>query len=399
LHRLLPLGVFLLALGTALPAHSALALEIRVSPPDSVFVTAIHRGGGVYDLLIQNIVVVNPGPDSVSLDSFSIELSRQGTPFLTETFTGSLLERMWEIQRNYFTKPGVQQAEESTFQFHRLLGDTIALAPLGLTLPSKSAMFIMKEPFTTRVPPDIAKLTAKGVERGKPVQTELTLKVAKHSSPNDYWFPLRGRWYVNAASSFQSHHRWRPAHEFALDLLQIGAGGSSFQGKGTKHTDYYAFGQDVFAVADGIVVTAENGFPETDLPRPDESPNDFAERVLTPMWDKDPSGALATGNTVVIQHAGSEYSFYCHLETGSVRVHKGDHVTRGQVIAKVGMSGDGRQPHLHFQIGDSSNPTTSRAFPLVFSNIKPASFTSTIDLEGKRVLQTGEFVETVPVKP
>jgi len=386
-----------LGLGTLFPAPSALALDIRVSPPDSVFVTAIHRTGGVYDLLIQNIVVVNPGPDSVRLDSFSIELSRQGTPFITETFTGPLLERMWEIQRNYFTKPGVQQAEESTFQFHRLLGDTIALAPSGLTLASRSAMFIMKEPFTTRVPPDQAKLTAKGLQNGNPVHAELTLKVTKHSSPNDYVFPLRGRWYVNAASSFQSHHRWRPAHEFALDLLQIGAGGSTYRGTGTQHADYYAFGQDVIAVADGTVVTAENDYPETDLPRPGESPDDFAERVLTPMWDKDPSGALATGNTVVIQHPGNEYSFYCHLQTGSVRVHKGDHVKRGQVIAKVGMSGDGRQPHLHFQIGDSPDATTSRAFPLVFSNIKPVSFASTIDTEGKRVLQTGEFVETRPV--
>jgi murein DD-endopeptidase MepM/ murein hydrolase activator NlpD len=379
------------------PAH-AHALEIRVSPPDSVFVTAIHRTGGVYDLLIQNIVVVNPGPDTVALDSFAVLLSRQGTTFLTETFTGALLDRMWQIQRNYFEKPGVQNAEESTFQFHQLLGDTIALSP-GLSLPPKSAIFIMKEPFTTRVPPDRVRLTARGTERGKPVQTEITLQATRHQSPNDYWFPLRGRWYVNAASSFQSHHRWRPAHEFALDLLQIGAGGSSFRDQGTKHTDYYAFGQDVYAVADGIVVTALNDYPETDLPRPGESPSDFADRVLTPMWDKDPKGAVATGNTVVIQHAGNEYSFYCHLKTGSVRVHNGDHVTRGQVIARVGMSGDGRQPHLHFQIGDSQDPTTSRAFPVVFSNLKPVSFTSTIDTEGKRILQTGEFVETVAVKP
>ena len=374
------------------------ALEIRVSPPDSVFVTAIHRTGGIYDLLIQNIVVVNPGPDTVELVSFTAELSRQGTPFLEETFTGALLARMWELQRNYFEKPGVQKAEESTFQFHQLLGDSIALAP-GLKLPPQSAVFIMKQPFTTRVPPDRVRLTAHGTERGKPVQAETTLRVTKHSSPNDYWFPLRGRWYVNAASSFQSHHRWRPAHEFALDLLQIGAGGSSFRGKGTQHADFYAFGQDVYAVADGIVVTAANDYPETDLPHPGESPSDFADRVLLPMWDKDPTGAVATGNTVVIQHAGHEFSFYCHLQTGSVRVHKGDHVSRGQVMARVGMSGDGRQPHLHFQIGDSQDPTTSRAFPVVFSNLQPVAFTSTIDTEGKRLLQTGEFVETVPAKP
>jgi murein DD-endopeptidase MepM/ murein hydrolase activator NlpD len=376
----------------------ASALEIRVSPPDSVFVTAIHRTGGVYDLLIQNIVVLNPGPDTVALDSFNIELSRQGTTFLKETFTGVLLDRMWQIQRNYFEKPGVQKAEESTFQFHHLLGDSIALSP-GLALPPQSAIFIMKQPFTSRVPPDLVRLSARGTEHGNPVQTEMMLRVTKHSSPNNYWFPLRGRWYVNASSSFQSHHRWRPAHEFALDLIQIGAGGSSFRGKGTQHTDYYGFGQDVFAVADGTVVVAENSYPETDLPQPGESPSDFADRVLMPMWDKDPTGVVATGNTVVIQHAGNEYSFYCHLQTGSVRVHKGDHVTRGQVIARVGMSGDGRQPHLHFQIGDSMDPVASRAFPVVFSNLRPVSFTSTIDTEGKRLLQTGEFVETVGSKP
>src|SRR5258705_4223035 len=132
----------------------SLALEIRVSPPDSVFVTAIHRTGGVYDLLLQNIVVVNPGPDTVALDSFAVELSRQGTTFLKETFTGALLDRTWQIHRNYFEKPGVQKAEESTFQFHQLLCDTIPLSP-GLNLPPKSAVFIMKEPFTTRVPPDL----------------------------------------------------------------------------------------------------------------------------------------------------------------------------------------------------------------------------------------------------
>ena len=149
-----------------------------------MIVTAIHRTAGVYDLLIQNIVVVNPGPDTVELGAFNVELSRQGTVFLGETFTGPLLDRMWQIQRNYFEKPGVQKAEESTFQFHRLLGDSIALSP-GLKLPPKSAIFIMKQPFTTRVPPDLLRLIARGTQSGKPVTAELTLPVTRHSSPND----------------------------------------------------------------------------------------------------------------------------------------------------------------------------------------------------------------------
>jgi murein DD-endopeptidase MepM/ murein hydrolase activator NlpD len=260
-------------------------------------------------------------------------------------------------------------------------------------------MYVMKEPFTVRMPPDHVRLTALATQNGKRLEASHELRVIRHHTVNEYIFPMIGRWYVNAASSFQSHHRWRPAHEFALDLAQIGAGGSSFQGSGTKHTDYYAFGQDVVAVADGVVVHVNSSAPETDLPHPGEDADAFAERVLRPMWEKDPSGELAGGNAIIIRHANNEFSFYFHLEAGSVKVKLGERVTRGQVIAKVGMSGDGRQPHLHFQIGTSADPLTSQAIPIVFSNVRPVGFTSTIDTEGKRVLQTGEFVETVPPKP
>jgi len=342
-------------------------------------------------------VVVNDGPDTVSVDSFRCELFRQGALISSAAWNRDLLDRGWAIQKQYFEKPGVRSSEESTFQFQRLLGDTIAFAP-GPTLPPATAMYVMKQPFTLRVPPDLVRLTARGTSRGQTVQATMELQVVRHRSVNDYLFPLEGRWYVNAASSFQSHHRWRPAHEFALDFLRIGAGGQSYRGSGTRHEDYYAFGQNVLAAAEGTVVAVEIGFPETELPKIGETPNAYAERVLTPMWDKDPSGAIAGGNTIVLRHAGNEFSFYCHLQAGSVRVQKGDHVTRGQVIARVGMSGDGHQPHLHFQVGDGMDPSMSRGIPVVFSNLRPVAFASTIDTEGKRLLQTGEFVETVPPK-
>jgi murein DD-endopeptidase MepM/ murein hydrolase activator NlpD len=36
-----------------------------------------------------------------------------------------------------------------------------------------------------------------------------------------------------------------------------------------------------------------------------------------------------------------------------LRVKAGDRVKRGQILAKIGSSGDSREPHLHFEVTDS----------------------------------------------
>jgi murein DD-endopeptidase MepM/ murein hydrolase activator NlpD len=55
-------------------------------------------------------------------------------------------------------------------------------------------------------------------------------------------------------------------------------------------------------------------------------------------------------NFIVIQHPNDEYSRYDHLAHGSAAVRIGQHVKRGQVIARVGMTGFTYLPHLHFQV-------------------------------------------------
>jgi murein DD-endopeptidase MepM/ murein hydrolase activator NlpD len=55
-------------------------------------------------------------------------------------------------------------------------------------------------------------------------------------------------------------------------------------------------------------------------------------------------------NFIVIQHPSDEYSRYDHLAHRSAAVRIGQHVKRGQVIARVGMTGFTYLPHLHFQV-------------------------------------------------
>jgi murein DD-endopeptidase MepM/ murein hydrolase activator NlpD len=55
-------------------------------------------------------------------------------------------------------------------------------------------------------------------------------------------------------------------------------------------------------------------------------------------------------NSIVIQHPNGEYSRYDHLAHRSAVVRTGQYIKRGQVIARVGMTGFTYLPHLHFQV-------------------------------------------------
>jgi murein DD-endopeptidase MepM/ murein hydrolase activator NlpD len=60
------------------------------------------------------------------------------------------------------------------------------------------------------------------------------------------------------------------------------------------------------------------------------------------------------GNLVLIKHANGWMTAYAHNET--LLVKRGEHVTRGQVIARTGSSGSVSTPQLHFEVRKDSHP-------------------------------------------
>ena len=60
------------------------------------------------------------------------------------------------------------------------------------------------------------------------------------------------------------------------------------------------------------------------------------------------------GNLVLIKHEGGYVTAYAHA--GSIRVHRGDHVDKGEVIATAGETGDVDRPQLHFEIRRGTQP-------------------------------------------
>jgi murein DD-endopeptidase MepM/ murein hydrolase activator NlpD len=72
------------------------------------------------------------------------------------------------------------------------------------------------------------------------------------------------------------------------------------------------------------------------------------------------------GNYIIIRYDDNIYAALCHLQTGSIQVQVGQNVTKGELVGKVGHSGNSFAPHLHFQLMDSINIATANGLPCAF---------------------------------
>ena len=82
------------------------------------------------------------------------------------------------------------------------------------------------------------------------------------------------------------------------------------------------------------------------------------EGVLLPGHDpRVPDAQIDLGN--------GNYAFYAHMIPGSQTVKLGDNVSAGQVIGRLGNSGNSTAPHLHFHVGDAPSPLGTEGVPFV----------------------------------
>ncbi len=174
--------------------------------------------------------------------------------------------------------------------------------------------------------------------------------------------PVKGdRWWAaNGPSNFDRHHRssiidvafkCTISQRFATDWLQFGADGRVSSGDGTHCSDFYCYGADLLAVADGTVIEARDGIPEG-VP-----PNNYAPSTLQNLF----------GNCVILDIGSNRYAAYAHIIPGTVTVKIGDSVTAGQVIGKLGNSGNSTGPHLHFHLCSGRDGLASEGLPFSFA--------------------------------
>ncbi len=148
------------------------------------------------------------------------------------------------------------------------------------------------------------------------------------------------------------------SRRYAIDWKKT-IDGASFSGDGKDVHSYYSYGKSVLAVADGRVVAARDGLP-------DNIPGHGASfHPAVPI-----SLETVAGNTITLDLGGGEFAYYLHLLPGSVRVKAGDRVRRGQVLARVGASGDAREPHLHFEVTTSPKLLAGEGVPYLIDRYR-----------------------------
>lgn len=121
---------------------------------------------------------------------------------------------------------------------------------------------------------------------------------------------------------------------------------------------YPDYGSNVLAVAEGKVVSTLNSLD-------DQIPGKLPDPKTITLQNVD-------GNHIVIDLGNGKFAFYAHLQKNSVLVKPGDHVKRGQALAKLGNTGNTSAPHLHFHIMDGSSVLGSNGLPYIIDSFRLA---------------------------
>ena len=163
--------------------------------------------------------------------------------------------------------------------------------------------------------------------------------------------------------------RIETAETFAIDWAKV-KNGRIFDGDGSKVEQHYAFGEDVLAVADGTVVSIQDGKPETtpNVPMIPETKEDYG------------------GNHVILEIAPNVFALYVHLHPGSLTVKVGEVVKAGTPLAKIGNTGPSMGPHLHFGLSDKPDFFAGRSLPFVFDSFTLVGAVDFDTSEGDRVV-------------
>ena len=177
-----------------------------------------------------------------------------------------------------------------------------------------------------------------------------------------------GVWLAGDGPSNDSGHRrsifaidghiYSP-ERFAIDWVKVGRNGDSHDGT-ARNENWWGYGEPILAVADGEVTQIVDGIPENTprvLPKPVTLDN-------------------IAGNYIIVRIAANRYATFAHLQPGSIKVRVHDHVRRGDVMARLGNSGNATGPHLHFQMTDGNSVLQSEGVPFVlekFTYLGPGS--------------------------
>jgi hypothetical protein len=196
--------------------------------------------------------------------------------------------------------------------------------------------------------------------KGHRTERSLTIPIGYYQQKTALVVPIRGKGVFGQDWGTNGGHGgyW---NNFAIDIDALDRNYATQLNDGDDNAADAGWGREIIAPAAGTVVYARNDVPTN--PHPGQEPGDDWYRPL-----HDPVMAYA-GNCVIIDHGNSEFSVLMHMQPGSVVVAVGDRVGAGQLLGRLGNSGDAFGPHLHYQLQAGPQLFRDQPLPATFRNI------------------------------
>jgi murein DD-endopeptidase MepM/ murein hydrolase activator NlpD len=373
--RLKPLAGLLALILTPSCAGAA---DIRIVPADFVILNPTNPDKGYGDLLVHTVAIATGANETAKLTALRLEVLSKGRRVLTREISPEEIVGGTQFLATAPIKDFVSGQLLDRRGVDGLFGRPVAFASSPAMAPSQ-ALLAMRLYFAVGFRPDEIRAVATLSGSNGEQTIAASVAVRSYGSPISYRAPLDGDWLIQAIPGPQSHHRFNPSTEFAVDFFKLGPDGHMAHGDKLDAGNFYGFGAPVMAAADGTVVAVISDQVQDRpafRPRPGETPESYAKRIdvfhLAAMKKNFP--AANAGNLVTLRHQNAgvvEFSSYGHLRAGSVRVQLGESVRQGEVIGEVGDTGDSPAVHLHFQLNAGPDAFNSKSLPVVFSNLEP----------------------------
>ncbi len=376
------LGIAGLSLTALLAIHRApwTALgsqeEHMIILPERVYVETWADQIGLYDRISLHVAIVNDASSEVRLEQIRFFFPGSDGSRYEAVLDGKALEqRLKEGAQAVFVAGEVRTERSLCADLHLAPRGVAALVGNQFALPNGIGASKAIVEAHTRGPDGT----------GNILREEVPLW--RYQPTTRFQFPFSGTWMVISDHGPGPGH---PVNSFAYDFCKV-QGVSVHRGDGRRLEDWFGYGEPILAVADGMVVEASQapGVTET----PPLVPLPTAEQmgvngvtITNTLLTLDREGIhYAPGNLrwenlspedrgrlngayVVIQHSEEEFSFYVHLQPGSLLVNPGDRVKAGQPLGKCGSAGHANGPGLHFQL--LYKPDQCAGLPVTFT---PAS--------------------------
>ena len=268
-----------------------------------------------------------------------------------------------EVERQEWTTGALAKIKGVSY---RILPDTPVASPRRMfTLPESFDLhFYFRCPQALAIDSAEVRITVVDA-KGRQAEQMLRIPIQYYQQKTSLIFPFRGLgvvgqdWITNGGHG--GGHYGVYGSDFAIDVRGLDENYAEQKNDANENASAAGWGREILAPAAGTVTYARNDVPNN--PHPGNLPDMNWYTTL-----HDPVMAYY-GNCVIIDHGNSEYSVMAHMQQGSVTVKEGDRIAAGQVIGRLGNSGDSFGPHLHYQFQSGPHLFHDQPLPFRFQNI------------------------------